>query len=613
MRSFTHANQDVIVLEITGAAAPPQLTWHADASKSTRTRGPRPGNLLAYPPQTQREVDGVHVSVQEMPEAAAYHTEGQGIGQYATAWTATTTPGRTVYFISTRITHPGATAADEAAGIVRKAKRSGLAALEKSHRAWWHAFYPKSFLSVPDARIESYYWIQMYKMASASRQGGPVLDLMGPWFMPTEWPGIWWNLNIQLTYWPYYMSNHLEEAEPLIEAVWNQRANLATNAAPHSVDALAVGRATGPDCLMPVGVETGNLPWTMHNLWLHYRSTMDDAFLKEKLFPLMKGSFRYLRHILIAQPDGTLALPKTASPEYTDSVASCSYTLACVRWLASTLITADTRLKANDPIVADCREVLAKLEPYPIDPATGILVGKGMPFANSHRHWSHLFMIYPFYEYTWDQPERVKLIDQSLRNWTDKPGAFAGFSWLGAASMHAAAGRGDESLQFLQKFLGKSTLPNTLYREGSPVIETPLAFARTLQEMLLTSHGNLIRVFPGVPAAWGQASFADLRTEGAFLVSAKRDQGSTRWVRITSLAGEPCRIRTGLLGQVKANSNKKITLKDIGNGILEVALPKGASVILYTGEAIPETKPKPAALTESTTPWGGRNPTRPVG
>jgi len=38
-----------------------------------------------------------------------------------------------------------------------------------SHRAWWHAYYSESFLSIPDTRMESFYWIQMYKLASATR------------------------------------------------------------------------------------------------------------------------------------------------------------------------------------------------------------------------------------------------------------------------------------------------------------------------------------------------------------------------------------------------------------------------------------------------------------
>ena len=581
LRVFTHANRDVIVLEVTGPA--PALTWHPDPAKSTRQRG-IPADLRAYPAPARRQAGDVTVSVQEMPEAVEYHTAGQGAGQYATAWVADSRPDRTVFYISTRITNPGSTAADEAVELVKQARADGIGPLEKSHRAWWHAYYPKSFLSVPDTAIERFYWMQMYKMASASRQGGPMLDLMGPWFMPTSWPGIWWNLNAQLTYWPFYMANHVKEAEPLIETVWNQRSNLALNAAPYQADSCAIGRATGPDCLQSVGSEVGNLPWAMHNLWLHYRSTMDDGFLRDRLFPLMKGNFRYLQHILIKQSDGTLALPKTASPEYTDSVAGGSYTLACVRWLAATLIAADARLKTRDPITADCRAVLATLEPYPIDPATGFMVGKNMPFAKSHRHWSHLFMIYPFHEYTWDNPAQAPLIETSLKHWTSMPERFAGYSWLGAASMYAAGGRGDDALALLQTFLKRSPLPNTLYREGGgPVIETPLAFARTVQELLLTSYGGTLRVFPAVPAVWQDVRFDTFRAEGAFLVSAERHGGRTKWIRIQSLAGEPCRLKTDM-PRPQAAGGASLAIQRVADGVYELPLAAGQEILLKPGE-----------------------------
>ena len=68
-----------------------------------------------------------------------------------------------------------------------------------SHRAWWHTYYSRSFLSIPDTRVEGFYWIQMYKLASGTRADRSTLDLMGPWFRRTPWPHIWWNLNIELT------------------------------------------------------------------------------------------------------------------------------------------------------------------------------------------------------------------------------------------------------------------------------------------------------------------------------------------------------------------------------------------------------------------------------
>jgi hypothetical protein len=603
---------DVIVLELSttdsNPNAQPVLTWKADSAQTTR---PLPkgstGSLEPYPPQQQEVIDGINVSAQLMPEDPHYRTEGLGVDEYATAWTRVDLgKGHLYYLISTKISYPGTTAARQAAETVSKAKSLGLDALVESHRAWWHAYYPKSFLSIPDGALESFYWIQMYKMGSASRRGGPLIDLQGPWYMPGGWPAIWWNLNIQLTYWPFYMANHLEEAKPLQEALWEYRAMLASNAAPYQADSYAIGRATGPTLQQPVGKEVGNLPWVMHDLWLYYRSSMDDTFLRQKLFPLMKGSFNYLRHIAVEQSDGKLGLPPTASPEYTDNAVNCSYTLACFRWLAGAIIAADVRLKTNDPIVQDCRDVLARLVPYEIDPRTGIMVGKNIPFNHSHRHWSHLFMIYPFHEWDWDNLQERSLMDQSLTNWTANTKGFAGYSWLGAASMYASAGRGDLALEYLHTFLQKSPLPNTLYREGPPVIETPLACARTLQEMLMTSDGDLIRIFPGVPSAWADVSYADLRAEGAFLVSAVRKGGVTQFITIKSLAGEPLHIRTGLPGKILAKGDRHFTVNELAAGAVQINLKKNEMVTLYSSEANPPANSTegPVKRVGQFSPWG---------
>lgn len=598
---YAHATQDVIVLNVNRASHSatdlrPSLAWVPAVAGSTRDRGVPP-DYLPYPPPEEREVDGVHVSVQEMPEDKRYHTDGLGAGQVATAWKVVREgqPWQTI-LISTKISYPGRTAADEAAAAVKAAEAD--AGLEASHCAWWHDYYRKSFLSVPDGAVESFYWAQMYKMGSASRQGGPVLDLMGPWFMRTGWPAIWWNLNIQLAYWPFYMSNHVEEAEPLAETVWGGRARLAENAAPYQADSYAIGRASGPGCESPVGAEVGNLPWVMQNLWMQYRSTMDDAFLRERLFPLMKGSFNYLKHIAAKGSDGTLRLKGVASPEYTDKVDDSSYALACLRWLATTIIAADARLKANDPIVGDCRDVLAHLAPYPVDERTGVMVGDGVTFAHSHRHWSHLFMIYPFHEWSWDDAERRPLMERSLENWTSQPKAFAGYSWLGAAAMWEGRGNGDRGLEYVRTFLGRSPLPNTLYREGSPVIETPLACARTLQEMVLQSDGDRIRVFPAVPGAWKDVSFANFRAEGAFLVSAERRGGMTTYVKVKSLAGEPCRLQVDLPAGTRLDSGRA---RPLGDGSYELKLARGEEMTLGEGSGVSAVE-----RTGDFQPWGMR-------
>jgi len=149
-----------------------------------------------------------------------------------------------------------------------------------------------------------------------------------------------------------------------------------------------------------------------------------------------------------------------------------------------------------------------------------------------------------------------------------------------------------------------------LYREAGPCMETPFFTARALQELLLTSHGDLIRVFPAVPSAWSNACFADFRAEGAFLVSAERRDGGTRAVRVTSLAGEPCRIRTSLPGPISAKGARKFELQQQPGGVTKIDLRKGETVLLYSGDSAPEFQPAPVPPSGETSRWGLHKPNR---
>lgn len=233
------------------------------------------------------------------------------------------------------------------------------------------------------------------------------------------------------------------------------------------------------------------------------------------------------------------------------------------------------------------------------------MIGSGMPLHESQRHYSHLLAIYPLHLLDPDRPEDRNLIETSFQNWVSTPEKFKGFSYTGAASINALLGNGDAALDDLNKLLDTVIKPNTLYAESGPCIETPLSAASSLQEMLLQSWGGTIRVFPAIPKAWNNVSFYDLRTEGAFLVSAVRSGGKTTWVRIESLAGEPCHIRIpdwkDAVVSASTGAEPHLTTDSPGNFTLELA--KETTVVL--SETATSSLP-PLALV--VTPEDGHNP-----
>ena len=57
---------------------------------------------------------------------------------------------------------------------------------------------------------------------------------------------------------------------------------------------------------------------------------------------------------------------------------------------------------------------------------------------------------------------------------------------------------------------------------------------QAVHEMLLQSWHGTIRIFPAVSERWRDVSFENLRAEGGWIVSAKREQGQMTQVSITA-------------------------------------------------------------------------------
>jgi antitoxin (DNA-binding transcriptional repressor) of toxin-antitoxin stability system len=145
-----------------------------------------------------------------------------------------------------------------------------------------------------------------------------------------------------------------------------------------------------------------------------------------------------------------------------------------------------------------------------------------------------------------------------------------------------------------------------MYLEDGPVIETPLSAAQAVHEMLLQSWGGTLHVFPAGPPTWQEASFHDLRAEGAFLVSAVRRGGKTTMVRVKSLAGEPARLRVEMEDpEIVGSSARAATAEKEPDGSLRLTLAKGESIVLTArGAPAAERTIAPATATGKRNAFG---------
>jgi hypothetical protein len=329
-----------------------------------------------------------------------------------------------------------------------------------------------------------------------------------------------------------------------------------------------------------VGSEKGNLIWSCHNYWLQTRYADDAARRREKLFPLLKRAVAYHMHLVQEGPDGRLHLPKTHSPEYGDA-PDCNYDLAMLRWGCQTLESICQEADIDDPQRPQWRKVLEDLVDFPAD-ENGWLIGRGVPMTEGHRHYSHLMMFYPLHLVTWDQADKRDLIRRSVEHWLHFTTGKAGYTYTGAAAMYLRMGEPDTAITYLNTMLNRYVKPNTMYLEAGPVIETPLSAASVINDMLLQSWGDRVRVFPGIPSTWKSASFHDLRAEGAFLVSSTLADGKPTFVQVRAETGGVCRL-VSPFGSATARflpSGREEALTGPAGRLLDLKLAKGEAVVL---------------------------------
>ena len=388
LQAFIHSGHNLLVFKVSAdpSEAGFSFEWHPEEAFCPRVKSRREGGS-DYRPEYEGNPDPVlehsdHYSICVQPMVSG--------GQTATAWTVQNNEKTSkILFASVEHTYPEENAKSKAATAVKTLSKENLEKLLREHRKWWHEFYPKSFVSLPDARMESFFWIQHYKMACATMGGNLLADNQGVWLQPTGWPALWWNLNVQLAYSHMLPANHPELSEGLVNILHKYRDNLAKNV-PEDMqeDSAAINTVSGQDLLSPVsdprhgeGPSTGNLAWAMHNAYMQYRYTMDEDMLREKIFPLLKRSINFYRYFMIEGEDGKIHLPLTSSPEYGDA-ADCNYDLALLRWGCQALIDSCAVLKIDDPLLPVWQDILARLTPYPQD-ETGFMIGKDVPLAVS--------------------------------------------------------------------------------------------------------------------------------------------------------------------------------------------------------------------------------------
>ncbi len=496
--------------------------------------------------------------------------------------------------------------------IVKKAIKTPFDKAIANHKQWWLTYWQQSSVSIPDAQLEKQYYLDMYKFGAASRKGAPPITLQAVWTADNgklpPWKGdLHSDLNTQLSYWPSYAGNHLEEASVFTDWLWEHNTTFKNYAAKvfgakginvPGVATLA-GAPMGGWHMYSLSPTVG--AWLAQHFYLQWRYTMDRDFLKNQAYPWFSETAAFLEQITVLE-GGVRKLPMSSSPEFRDNSIDAwfldmtNYDLALCRFAFEK--AAELALEMNLPVEAEhWKTILAQFGEYSLDETGGLSVAKGFPLNESHRHFSHMMAFHPLGLLNYDNENDRKIINNSMvrieKNGTSQWCGYS-FSWL--ANMYARMNRGDDAVKELKIFASCFCSPNSFHLNGDQckagyssytydpfTLEGNFAFASGIQEMLIQSHNGIIKIFPAVPDGWKNISFENLRTEGAFLVSAKKENGSLDAFTICANEAGIARIQLPFRTFLISSSEKMERLESTNNKELILKFEKGGNAVIRNG------------------------------
>ena len=234
-----------------------------------------------------------------------------------------------------------------------------------------------------------YFQYGRYLLISSSRTKGVPANLQGLWtpHLWSPWRGNYtMNINLEENYWPAFVANLAEMAEPLNGFVQSLAANGRYTAknfyginkgwcASHNSDLWAMTNPVGEKRESPMW-SCWNMggAWLVETLWERYLFTQDKDYLRQTAYPLMKGAADFCMNWLIENPKhpGELITAPSTSPEnvyVTDKGyrgVTCyggTADLAIIRELLLSVVAAGSLCGDN---VTAYKTALNKLHPYTI-------------------------------------------------------------------------------------------------------------------------------------------------------------------------------------------------------------------------------------------------------
>jgi len=402
-----------------------------------------------------------------------------------------------------------------------------------------------------------------YLFISSSRTGNAPSNLQGLWndLLTPPWGSKYTtNINLEMNYWPAEELNLSALSEPFFSLVDEVSKTGKLTAQEHygspgwvlhhNTD---IWRGTAPVNSSTHGIWQTGGAWLCHQLWEHYLYTKDKTFLRNRAYPEMKGAAEFFVHTLVKDPaSGYLISTPSNSPEHGGLVAGPTMDHQIIRDLFKNCIAAANELGIDKAFSAKLSAMYGQILPNRIGKYGQLQEWKEDKddTADTHRHISHMWGVFPGTDITWKTPELMRAAEQSMKFRGDEG---TGWSIAWKVNVWARMKEGDHAYMMFSKLLSpadvssgkeKGGVYHNLFDAHPPFqIDGNFGGAAGLAEMLLQSQNEVIELLPALPAALPYGEIKGMCARGGFVLDFSWKDGQLQQVQLISKAGGLCKVQ----------------------------------------------------------------------
>ncbi|HAS56569.1 MAG TPA: hypothetical protein DCR94_04945 [Firmicutes bacterium] len=414
---------------------------------------------------------------------------------------------------------------------------------------------------------EVYYQFGRHLLISSSRKGSLPSSLQGVWTAHDKSPwgsGFWHNINIQMNYWPSFLTNldetfsayvdffkayltkAKENASDWIKEVYPDSYSsnsdygwiIGTGAFAYEIEGMHLNTHSGPG--------TGGM--TAQLFYDAYAFTLDEEML-QVAYDAIHGLAKFLNKCLKKYGNKYLC-SYSASPEQilsghwclSDPSQQYYHTVGCAfdqQWIEENArhdIEIATKLEKIDSLVEEEKTQLGNFDSVLIGYSGQVKEYGEEHFYGEigeygHRHLSELVGLMPGSLITHKTPAWLDAAKLTLQYRGDYS---TGWALAHRLCCYARVGDGNHCYKLLRTLLEKKTHPNLWDVHPPFQIDGNFGALTGMSEMLLQSHEGYISILPSIPDGWKNIYVKGLKARGNFIVNLSYENGLLKEVLIES-------------------------------------------------------------------------------